>query len=163
MTGSRLLSLTEVQEPNEYTNRPLYNILALQSHRVFKKALHKTFNDLPFERRLFVEPATITNSKDTLSPGILTYLNWLGVPTGNAFMSGFLAVLFFGISAFAFAVVGHVVVQFLSERRKGIWYDGLSDAYRRLALPFGIRLVCVPSLYNYISSFTSRTSSPISQ
>jgi len=163
MTGSSLP--TEVQEPDEYTDRKLspYNILALQSHPMFKKAPHKTFDDLPFERRLFVEPATIINSKDTLSPGIPTFVNWLGVPTGNAFMSVFFAVLFFGLSAFAFAVVGYVVVRFLSERRKGIWYDRLPDVYRRLGLAFGIRLVRVLSLYDSISSFTSRSSSPISQ
>ena len=117
MTGS-----TEVQNPNEYTDRKLspYNILAPQSHPVDKKAPRKRFDDLAFQRRLLVRPATIINNKDTISPGIPTYVNSLGVPTGNAFMSVFFAVLFLVLSALACAVAGQFVVWMLSERRKGI-------------------------------------------
>ena len=150
-TGSTLP--TEVQEPNEYTDRKLspYNILASQSHPVYKKAPRKIIDDVAFERRLFVEPATILNNKDTISPGIPTYVNSLGVPTGNAFMSVFFAVLFLVLSALACAVAGRFIVRFLSGRRKGIWYERLPDTYRRLVLAFGIRLVSMPTLYSSIS------------
>ena len=146
MTGSTLP--TEVQEPDEYADRRLspYNILASQSHPVFKKAPSKRFDDLTVDRGLFVEPVTIINNKDTISPGIPTYVNSLGVPTGNAFMSVFFTVLFLVLSALACAVVGHFVVRMLSGRRKGIWYERLPDLYRSLVLAFGIRLVSVFTL-----------------
>ena len=151
MTGSRLP--TEVQEPDSYTDRRLspYNILTSQSHPVSKEASHKRFGDLPFERRLFVEPATIINNKDTISPGIPTYVNSLGVPTGNAFMSVFFTVFFLILSALACAVAGHFIVRFLSGRRKGVWFERLPDVYRRLVLAFGIRLVSELTLYNSIT------------
>jgi hypothetical protein len=94
-----------------------------------------------------MEPATVINNKDTLSPGIPTYVNWLGVPTGNAFMSVFFAVLFLGLSALSCIVAGHFVVRLLSKRKKGMWYDRLPGVYRRLVLAHGIRLV---SLSNFI-------------
>ena len=140
-TGSTLP--TDVQQPDQYTNRRLspYNILALQSHPVFKEAPHRGFTDLPFKRRQFVEPATIINNKDTLSPGIPTYVNWLSIPTGNAFMSVFFAAFFLSLSALACAVVGHFIMRLLSRRKEGRWYDQLPKVYRRLVLAFGIRLV----------------------
>ena len=106
ITGSILP--TEVQGPSEDTSQNIspYNILASQSHPVCKKAPRQRFDDLAFERRLFVEPATTINNKDTTTSDILTYVNSLGVPTGNAFMSVFLAVLFLGLSALACAVAG---------------------------------------------------------
>jgi Transient receptor potential (TRP) ion channel/ML-like domain len=162
-TGSTLP--TEVQQPDEYTDRKLspYNILALQSRPAFKEAPHMGFENL-LGRREFVEPATIVTSKDTLSPGIPTYVNWLGIPTGNAFMSVFFTVLFLSLSALACAVAGHFVVRFLSRRfLKGVWYDRLPGVYRRLVLAFAIRLVSVLTLNNYVSSVASRSSSSISQ
>lgn len=163
MTGSSLP--TEVQEPEEYTDRRLspYNILTSQSHPGSKEASHRRFGDLPFERRLFVEPATIINNKDTISPGIPTYVNSLGVPTGNAFMSVFFTVLFIALCAIACAVAGHFVVRFLSGRRKGVWFDRLPDVYRGVVVAFGIRLVSELTLYDSIASFASRSSSSISQ
>ena len=151
MTGSTLP--TDVQEPDEYTDRKLspYNIFASQSHPIYKTAPRQRYDDLAFERRLFVEPATIINNMDTISPGIPTYVNSSGVPTGNAFMSVFFTVLFLGLSALACAVAGHFVVRILAGRRKGIWYEKLPDVYRRLVLAFGIRLVSMLTLYNSIS------------
>ncbi len=146
MTGSRLP--TEVQEPDEYADRKLspYNILASQSHPAYNKTPRKRIDDLAFERWLFVEPVTIINDKDTISPGIPTYVNSLGVPTGNAFMSVFFTVLFLLLLALACAVAGQLVVRMLSERRKGIWYERLPELYRSLVLAFGIRLVSVLTL-----------------
>ena len=145
MTGSRLP--TEVQEPDEYADRRLspYNILASQSHPIYTKA---PSNNLAVDRGLFVEPVTIINNKDTISPGIPTYVNSLGVPTGNAFMSVFFSVLFLVLSALACAVAGKYIVRMLSGRRKGIWYERLPDLYRSLVLAFGIRLVSVPTFRN---------------
>ena len=141
-TGSRLSESS--QAPAIYTDRTLspYNLLAKDID--IGSFVGGTGSTTPpaAPSHSYVNPATITSNSQTLEPGISTFVNYIGIATGSAFMTVFFALLFV-LLVYAGVVAMTWVVLFLLDKflpQRGLM-SKWGDQWKRAAVQGALRIV----------------------
>ncbi|KAG8811938.1 hypothetical protein FRC17_002271 [Serendipita sp. 399] len=167
LTGSSILS-DAAEQPGAYTDRALspYNLRKHSGRGPSPSALIARHPEGPKSIDLgsivggsstttppaapqhnYVSPALITSSSQTLAPGIPTFVNYVGIPTGNAWMSVFFGMLFLWIGYAGILVFAWLAALALMHSKRTTQIgENLRHELPRIATEGAIRLLQISFL-----------------